>query len=280
MPAQERGVGRDSKGAGRTDGGVMVRSRQLGLLILVALLAQGCAQPSDKEQDANGQNKTELARSLLEAAGAALTGGDAATAATYYRGVYTREPDNIEAAVGLMQSLRLAGGLDEARSVEAKALAARPHDPTVLAEAGKVQLAAGQPVDAIKLLQQADAGDWRVRSAMGLAYDRLGDYARADENYRAALDLSADNAAVLNNYALSRVLAGDIAGARALAQRATAASGANLRVRTNLALIYALSGNLAKAEELTRRDLPPALARDTLNYYRELADAAGTKPTP
>ncbi len=261
----------------------MVRSRQFGVLIVMALLAQACASSADKAQDGDAPNKSELAHSLLDAAGAALAEGDAATAATYYRGVSTREPDNVAAMIGLMQSLRLAGGLDEARAVAAKALAARPNDPAILAEVGKTRLATGQAADAIKLLHLAaasDAGDWRIRSALGLAYDRLGDYAHADENYQAALALSAENAAVLNNFALSRAMAGDIPGARALAQRAVAAAGADLRMRQNLALIYALSGNMAKAEELTRRDLPPALARDTLAYYRELGDAAGTSPMP
>jgi Flp pilus assembly protein TadD len=78
---------------------------------------------------------------------------------------------------------------------------------------------------------------------------------------------------VLNNLALSRAMAGDLDGARAMAQRAAAAAGADLRVKQNLALIYALSGNMAKAEEMTRRDLPPADARETIEYYRELAAA-------
>jgi Flp pilus assembly protein TadD len=256
--------------------------RALGAVLAAAALLAGCNDPSGKGPATEAQAKPDLARSLMDAASQALTQGDAATAATYFRGVHTREPDNIQATLGLIQSLRLAGGLDEAREVAAKALKAKPDDPAFLAAAGKVTLATGQAREAIKYLEKAaaaDAEDWRARSALGLDYDRLGDYDRADRSYQAALEISPDNAAVLNNFALSRAMAGDLDGARGMAQRAAAAVGADLRVKQNLALIYALSGNMAKAEELTRRDLPPAVARETIEYYRELV-AASTPQRP
>jgi Flp pilus assembly protein TadD len=148
-----------------------------------------------------------------------------------------------------------------------------------MAEAGKVKLATGQVEDAITLLKgavAADAKDWKSRSALGLAYDRVGEYDRAEESYREALALAPDSASVLNNYALSRAMANDLAGARELLQRAAASPTADMRVRQNLALVYALSGDMAKAEELTRHDLPPALVSETLDYYRQLAAAATT----
>ena len=120
----------------------------------------------------------------------------------------------------------------------------------------------------------ADAKDWRTRSALGLAYDRLGDYDSADESYKTALAISPDNASILNNYGMSRAMANDLDSARTLLLHAAMMPNADVRVRQNLALVYALSGDIAKAEELTRRDLPPALANATLDYYRQLAAAA------
>ena len=258
-------------------------SRRALSIALVILLA-GCADPSGKAPGgADAQAKPDLAHSLQDAAQQALAQGDAATAATYFRGVYNREPGNIPAAIGLMQSLRLIGSIDEARDVANRLLAAKPDDPAVLAAVGKFKLATGQAKEAIAPLEKAaaaDAEDWRSRSALALAYDRLGDYASADRSYQAALAISPDNAAVLNNLALSRAMAGDLDTAQALARRAAAAAGADLRVKQNLALIYALSGNIAKAEEMTRRDLPPAAARDTIEYYKELATAAPEPQRP
>ena len=179
-----------------------------------------------------------------------------------------------------MRTLREMGALDQARDVADKVAAAKSSDPTLIGEVGKVRLATGELPEAVRLLGQAaelNPLDWRARSALGVAYDRLGDSKRAAESYQAALQVSPDNPAVLNNYALSRAMANDLTGARELLQRAVNGAGADVRVRQNLALIYALSGNMAQAEALTLRDLPPDLARATLAYYRELSSHIQTK---
>jgi Flp pilus assembly protein TadD len=246
--------------------------RQRGALVVAALLVASCAARDDTKQD-----KLDLTDSLLAAAASARSQDDPVSAANYYRTAFAGKPDSAEAAVGLMQSLRVIGGLDEANTVADQAVAAEPKSEPVLAEAGKVKLAFGAIAASIDLLQRAsaeDAKDWRVRSALGLCYDRLGDFGKADASYKAALAISPDNASILNNYGLSRVMANDLPGARELLQRAVLLPNADIRVRQNLALVYALSGDMGKAEELTRRDLPPALVGATLEYYRQLAAAA------
>lgn len=249
--------------------------RHTGMFLAALLLLAGCMDGADKTRTGES-GKSDLAQSLLDAAVAAQAQNDPTSAAAYYRSALAREPGNIKAEIGLMQCLRMTGGLDEARSVAAKVMMAKPDDPAVLAEAGKVKLATGQLQEAIRLLKEAvaaNAQDWKSHSALGLAYDRLGDYAQADRNYDAALAVAPDDAGVLNNYALSHAMAGDLVRARDLLVRAVAANGADLRVRQNLALVYALSGDIKEAEELTRHDLPPALASETLDYYRRLATA-------
>lgn len=222
-------------------------------------------------------DKPEISRSLLDAASMAAAQGDHATASTYYRNVYVREGSNTRAAVGLMQSLREMGDLEQARQVADAVLVTKPNEAVVVAEVGKVRLASGQLPNAVALLQRAgelDTADWKSRSALGVAYDRLGDSAKAEAVYQEALGISPNNPVVLNNLALSRVLANDLAGARELLQRAVAGSRSDVRVRQNLALLYALSGNMAQAEALTLQDLPPEMARTTLAYYRDLASQA------
>jgi Flp pilus assembly protein TadD len=255
------------------------RWRQLGALVAVALLVSACGSDLNKDADA-AQEKSDLTRTLIDAAATAKSQNDIVTAVTYYRSALARDPNNKEATIGLMQSLRMSGGLDEARGVAAKVLASKTTDPAVLAEAGKVKLATGQLDDAIRLLKQAtaaDAKDATTLAALGLAYDRLGEFSQADTFYEQALAIAPVDANVLNDYALSRAMANDLDGAVKLLERAAAAPNADLRVRQNLALVYALSGDMTKAEELTRRDLPPAMVGATLDYYRQLAAAATTK---
>ncbi len=249
-------------------------------VVAAAVLLGACAQHPETAKPTGAMDRPEVTRSLMDAAAVAEAQNDPTTAATYYRNVYARDPSNLRAAFGLMQSLRESGALDQAREIADKVLAAKPDDPAVLAEVGKVRLASNQLQDAVRLLRRAsemNAQDWRSRSALGVAYDRLGEPKRAEEAYQDALRISPDNPAILNNYALSRAMANDLASARELLQRAVATAGADLRVRQNLALIYALSGDMGKAESLTLRDLPPDLARETLSYYRELSSRAVTK---
>jgi Flp pilus assembly protein TadD len=239
-----------------------------GLLILGGCAGQNQAMAPD------ALDRPEVARSLMDAAAAAAAQKDYATAAGYYRNVYARNPNNVEAAVGLMQNLREMGAADQARAAADTAIAAKPDDPRIVAEVGKVRLATGQLQDAVKQLERAaklDPQDWKSRSALGVAYDRLGDPQHAEAAYQAALKISPDNPAVLNNFALSKAMAHDLPGARALLEKALTNAGSDVRMRQNLAMIYALSGDMAQAEALTLRDLPPDLARETLAYYRELA---------
>jgi Flp pilus assembly protein TadD len=253
--------------------------RGRGALLALSLLVSACSY-FGKDAD-SARDKSNLTGPLIDAAATAKAQNDIVAAVTYYRSALAREPGNQQAAIGLMQSLRMGGGLDEARAVVATVLAGNPTDPAVLAEAGKVKLATGQLDDAIKLLRQATAADGKDATslaALGIAYDRLGEYARADEFYEAALAISPRDAYVLNNYALSRVMAHDLGDALALLQRAAAAPNADLRVRQNLALVHALSGDMTAAEEETRRDLPPGQVADALQYYRQFAAALPQAP--
>jgi Flp pilus assembly protein TadD len=205
---------------------------------------------------------------------------DPASAADYYGNLYANDPTNLAAAIGMLQNLREMGSFDQARETATKLLAGKPDQPKLLAEFGKIELASGRFKEAVQQLQRSigfDGSDWTAHSALGIAYDRLGEYEHADASYQAALAISPGNPAVLSNLALSKAMAGDLKAAQALLQQASTGGGADARVRQNYALVSALGGDLVRAEELTRKDLPPELAQDTIAYYRELAAGASSK---
>ncbi len=255
----------------------------VGLTVLVAVVT-GCAAPPSEEEIAEQQKvlgarpmATEsLKASLYDAAGAAERVGNYASAVTFYNSLHTRKPEDVRATIGLARNLRYIGAADSAVEILNKALEESPDDPVLVAEMGKAQLAAGLPEEALATLLRARElvpTNWRVHSALGIAYDRLGRYDAARLSYAGALDLSPNNVIVLNNLALSHVQTEELDRGIELLKRAAARPKATVQVRQNLALLYALKGNIEEAEKLARQDLPEKIVRTNVEYYRRLGES-------
>jgi Flp pilus assembly protein TadD len=235
------------------------------------LVLAGCAA----EPVVQVVKKTDrLDRSLYQAAESFEKRRDYATAVTYYRNLYRRDASDISAIVGLSRGLRHLQQAREAQSIILRAMKEFPKNTDLRAELGKVQLAMGEPLKAIDSLSRVDAEiegrRWDLKIAMAIAYDRLGMYEQAERRYHQALDLSPENAVVMNNFALSLAQAGRLAEAVGILERAAAMPEATPRMRQNLALLYAMKGDLTQAEAYVRRDMPPKIAEQNMAYYRQL----------
>ncbi|GAA0582442.1 tetratricopeptide repeat protein [Rhizomicrobium electricum] len=142
-----------------------------------------------------------------------------------------------------------------------------PDDPRVVGEYGKVliqQGRAGEALDFLRRAVQLKSDDWTLYSALGVAYDQKADYASAEAAYSRALQLKPGEAAVLNNFAMSRLQAGDLDRARQLI--AQAANGSkDERVVKNATMIANLKAAPAKtavpANGLAASAPPKSLAR-------------------
>lgn len=122
-------------------------------------------------------------------------------------------------------------------------------DPRVVGEYGKVLVQQGRAREALDFLNRAvqlQQGDWSLYSALGVAYDQTGDYNSAQGAYERALSLKPGETAVLNNYAMSRALAGDLVAAKKLITDASAGSQ-DERVARNLKMINSLTPKVATA---------------------------------
>lgn len=137
--------------------------------------------------------------------------------------------------------LRLAGHYQEAIHRLSQLMLVAADDGRVVGEYGKTLAQMGRAQDAVDFLtraRQLDADDWTILSALGVAYDELGDQDKARTAYEQALKLKPDEPSILNNYALSRLLAHDPAGAHALANRIGAGGGTlDPKIARNLAMI-------------------------------------------
>jgi Flp pilus assembly protein TadD len=152
---------------------------------------------------------------------------------------------NLEDSIRQAQLLRLAGQYPEAIKHLSQLMLVASDDPRVISEYGKTLTSMGRATDAVNFLtraQQLQPTDWTLYSAMGVAYDQLGDQANAKDAYEHALALKPEEPSVLSNYALSRMLAKDPDMARKLVARAESANIAgDDKIARNIAMIRSLA---------------------------------------
>jgi Flp pilus assembly protein TadD len=169
-------------------------------------------------------------------------------------------PTDLDGGIRQAQLLRTAGNYDEAIHVLSQLMLVASDDPRVVSEYGKALAQDGRAQEATEFLNRAielSANDWTLYSALGVSYDQLDNQTSARVAYEHALALKPNEASVLNNYALSRMLAGDTDGARILIARAQAAGGAtDAKIAANIALINKLAPT--KTEASAAAPKPPA----------------------
>ena len=174
----------------------------------------------------------------------------------------------------MARNLRYAGLPKEAIKELKKGMGSHGEPPALLLELGKSQLAAALLNDARETLEKnvsKASGDWQAHAALGLAYDRLGRHAEAEQGYRAALALSPGNVAVSNNLALSFALAGKLDEGIAVLEKIVESENSTPQARQNLSLLYAMHQDFDKAERLSREDLTPQEVARNMTSYRQLA---------
>lgn len=156
---------------------------------------------------------------------------------------------DLDGSIRQAQLLRLSGNYPEAIRHLSQLMLVAADDNRVISEYGKTLAAMGHAQEAVSFLtraQQLQAGDWSIYNALGVAYDEMDKQDDARTAYEHALTLKPGEPAVLNNYALSRMLAKDPDGARKLIARAEMAGGASdPKIARNIAMIKKLAPDAA-----------------------------------
>ncbi|MBT8472273.1 MAG: hypothetical protein HKP25_13075 [Marinicaulis sp.] len=202
-----------------------------------------------------------------------VKGMDPIAAAAFWGTRYNTNQSDPAVAVNYSQSLRKIGSLDEAVTVMKKTEGHAAADPDVSLEYGKVLVESGRAFEAVRHLENAVAAkptDWTAISAYGVALDQIGEHEAARQSYKRALAVSPGNVSVLNNKGLSYALDGKLSMASNTLREAAAKAGGDARIRQNLALVLALAGDMGEAERLARSDLPPRVANNNIDYFRQL----------
>lgn len=211
--------------------------RQLLATAAVSILAAWCAGCAGLSGAASEGAATNGAQSKTAAASGAAKPADSATA---QKTGAAPSATNLEDQIRRAQALRAQGDIAGAVRAFAQLVLIAPDDARVVGEYGKSLVQQGRPGDAVAFLKRATQlkdNDWTVYSALGVAYDQLDDRKNAATAYERALALHPGEADVLNNYAVSRMLAGDLDGAQKLLHQAQAAGGSNPKIASNLQLL-------------------------------------------
>jgi Flp pilus assembly protein TadD len=237
-----------------------------------ALAAAGAAVVACQDGPAKSIGAA-LDATLQQSAAQATALGSWPEALNGYRLLYERNPDDRDAALGYVRALRNVGQVDEAVRLGSLSVARHPDDVQLLGEYGKARLAARDLPGAVETLTAAIArspADWSLHSALGIAYDLVGQHEKAQDAYLKALDVSPNNPTVTNNLALSLALSGNIDGGIARLEQVGPPLRGSVQARQSLALLYAIKGQVTRAEPLVRKDLPARVAEENLAFFERV----------
>lgn len=150
-------------------------------------------------------------------------------------------PTTLSGAIAAAHMQRVRGEYDAAAKALGQIMLVAPDDPRVVSEYGKALLQQGHAEESVPFLRRAvelKSDDWTAYSALGVAYDQTNDHADAKLAYEHALVLKPGAQPVLNNYAMSRMLAGDLDGARRL--MAKVGNSDNPKITANIELLASM----------------------------------------
>ena len=193
-------------------------------------------------------------------------------------------PTDVESGVRQAQLAREAGRYDDAIHTLSQMMLVASDDPRVVSEYGKALAERGRAAEAVQFLTRAtelQPRDWTLYSAMGVAYDEEGDQNSARRSYDHALSLKPGDPSILNNYALSRMMANDPAMARQLIASAASAGGASdPKIARNIELVNSLAAIPQPAPIAALPKSEPAPAPVAAVHKPAAAQVAAREPLP
>jgi Flp pilus assembly protein TadD len=234
---------------------------------LVVEVLAGCVLTGGAEK------QTSYKATLRDAAIVAHQSLDYEAAATHYRSLYERDPDDTAALLGAARNLRYSGSSSEAIDVMVAGISDHGQIPAFVLELSKSQITSRHFDEARKNLEVALKllpDDWDVLSTTGIFNDYLGEFDAAQSAYNAALEFSPNNVAVINNLALSLAQSGKLEAGIAILAKLVNDEKSTPHTRQNLAMLYALAGDIKSAEELIRQDLSENAAIENLTAFKQM----------
>ena len=237
-------------------------------VVCLLLLVAGC-QTTDQAGLGNS-DAYDVPEPILEVAETAEREGNHLAAAQQYLSLYEKDDDRVDYLIGAARNLRYQGSSEDGLRLLLRDSDRFGENAAFRSELGKTRIAAGKHIDAIDDLTfavTAAPDSWDAYSALGIAYDLSENYDAAHAAYAQAVVLSDADPGVLNNFAISKALSGDIEGAIAFLESHPRAIRRSSHIRQNLAMFMAIQGDLTTAGELARMDLDETQVNRNLEFF-------------
>ena len=126
--------------------------RRIACCIALTGVLWGCETPAEAPQ--KEETGTPVSNLLRTAAAESQSTFDYPAAVGYYQSLYTRDPDDAEALLGLARNLRYIGSSDQAATLLSENMPKHPDLVALRAEYGKALVASGQAVEAVSSLTE------------------------------------------------------------------------------------------------------------------------------
>lgn len=180
-----------------------------------------------------------------------------------------------DAVLGMQYAnqLKRINSHNKALSILRQTAMANPQNQLVLLAYGNQLARLKQYRQAHNMLQKAHGvgkPNWRVYAAQGAVLDQMGRHKNAQIAHGYALKLAPGRPAIINNTAMSYVMAGKLKRAEATLRPIYMRPNANPKIRQNMALIVGLQGRFKEAEKIAAADLPPQTVKANIAYLRQM----------
>lgn len=218
----------------------------LGLPLTGLLVLAGCVQQNAAKPGLTGEAYLRVADAVSEA-------GDTEKAVSLYKDAASKFPADIGVQISSANGMARNGDRKEAISLLRSRLRTAPDNPDLLRAMGGIQIIQGDARAAVATLDHMlgkHPDDVPALVNRGVALDLLHQHDEAQAAYRKAHAIAPDDVTISNDLALSLMLSGHSAEARAEMAHLRDASDLPERVGINLAIIDAVSGHPEDSREI------------------------------
>jgi Flp pilus assembly protein TadD len=186
---------------------------------------------------------------------------------------YRQSPHDKGVMIHYAAALRAAGQPAQAVSVLEIGIDDNRDDPDINIAYAKALTAAGRFEQALVIVDRTirpESPDWNMLSVRGAILDQLGRNAEARASYTQALTIAPYEASLEANLGLSFSMTNDLVLAEQHLRRAVGMPGATSQIRQNLALVVGLQGRFDESRAMFGAELPPDQVEANMAYIRAL----------